>query len=209
MLELKNISLVYEGRQLFDSFNLSIRKGEKVALTGPSGSGKTSLLNMFLGFTIPDSGGVYLDNYHIKINVHKVRSMVSYLPQNFNIIGSGKSLDVIMRPFEFSTNKKKTPSEEKINALINYFNLGDDYAEKDFRELSGGEKQRTGMMICLLLENNIHLLDEPTSALDADSTIKAAEKFLNNPDFTVLSVSHDEKWIKHCDRKIEINNPKV
>ncbi len=66
--------------------------------------------------------------------------------------------------------------------------------DKNFQELSGGEKQRIGILIALLLNRDIYLLDEVTSALDMNLKKKVSDYFLSREDLTLLVISHDREW---------------
>ena len=75
--------------------------------------------------------------------------------------------------------------------------LEDDILDKNFQELSGGEKQRIGILIALLLNRDIYLLDEVTSALDVNLKKTVADYFLARENWTLLVISHDREW--ECD----------
>ena len=62
IIEVKNVTKVFDGETVIDDMNLSVRRGQFVTLLGPSGCGKTTLLRMIAGFTIPDSGNIYVEN---------------------------------------------------------------------------------------------------------------------------------------------------
>ena len=76
--------------------------------------------------------------------------------------------------------------------------------DSSFDEISGGEKQRIGIMICKLLKRDIMLLDEPTSALDKVNLGSVVEYLCAENETTMLSASHDDEWLRHCDNIIEL-----
>ncbi len=205
MLKIENINLEFEGKTIFQNFSLTINKGDKIALTGPSGRGKSSLLNLIMGFAKPDTGSIFINNTRlIGKQIAGIRSNIAWLPQNVDIIGSGSVKSTVYSPFTYSNNKNNIPDENAVIQLMESFNLDNSLLEQDFKDLSGGEKQRIGLIICLLLRPRIMLLDEPTSALDKKSIGRAVDMILRNNSFTILSVSHEDKWIAACDRVIEI-----
>jgi ATPase subunit of ABC transporter with duplicated ATPase domains len=77
-----------------------------------------------------------------------------------------------------------------------------------FRDISSGEKQRIGLIIGKLLQRDLLLLDEPTSALDSESTSRAIEYILHDNNLTVLTASHDDRWVEACSTIIDLENDK-
>ena len=84
--------------------------------------------------------------------------------------------------------------------------LEDDILDKNFQELSGGEKQRIGILIALLLNRDIYLLDEVTSALDVNLKKTVADYFLAREDWTLLVISHDLEWERDWVETIDIES---
>jgi putative ABC transport system ATP-binding protein len=82
--------------------------------------------------------------------------------------------------------------------------LEKDILEKNFETLSGGEKQRIGILIALMLGRDIFLLDEATSALDSGLKKKVVDNFLKNEDWTVFIISHDKEWERNGVELVEI-----
>ena len=84
--------------------------------------------------------------------------------------------------------------------------LEDNILDKNFQELSGGEKQRIGILISLLLDRDIYLLDEVTSTLDMNLKKKIADYFLAQEDWTLLVISHDREWERDWIEVIDLEN---
>lgn len=205
MINLENIAIDFNGRSIIKGFSLKVHLGEKIALTGPSGSGKSSLLNLIMGFLEPAEGKYTFGADPVTpALINNVRKEIAWLPQNTDTIGMGSVATTIFHPFEFKVNKSLTPSNEAIVNQFKLLNMGEALLESSFASLSGGEKQRLGLIICKLLGRKILLLDEPTSALDTASIELVAAYVLEDPGATVISVSHDEKWLGKCNRIIEI-----
>lgn len=204
-LSINSMTHEFAGRQIFSNFALNLVRGDKAALVGKSGSGKSTLMNIIMGFVQPENGEINILGYKVNSsNINALRRRMCWLPQNVNLIGAGKLIDVIMNPFIFAGNKQQKPSETYIAEQFAKLNLEKSLLNSDFSQLSGGERQRVGLVICKLLGRELALLDEPTSALDKDSRMKAAEMFLRDDGTTVLSASHDEEWLGYCNKIIEI-----
>lgn len=205
MINFNNINLNLNSKQIFKNFNLSISPYEKTSIRGRSGSGKTTLFNMIMGFLKPDLGEIYFDGKLISRKIiADVRKRIAWLPQNPNIIGRGKVIEQIMLPFSFHRNKPLTPDNNTLLGEFEKLNLDKSILESSFDEISGGEKQRIGIMICKLLKRDVILLDEPTSALDKDNLSTVVEYLCSEKDKTILSASHDDEWLSHCDNVIEL-----
>ena len=200
LLELRDISHSFGDEVIINNFSLQVESGQKWVIQAPSGKGKTTLLHIILGFIKQDSGEIKMSGKTITDeNIHQLRREVSWLPQDFQL-GEGIVRDVILKPFEFKINKTCQPANNEINRALNKIGLHPGILDKRFSDISEGQKQRVGMVICTLIDRKIILMDEPTSALDTDTKEKVIELFLKDKDLTVISTSHDTEWIKHCEK---------
>lgn len=202
ILKGENIHFSYVDEVIFKDFSFELNEGEKLVLKGESGSGKSTLFRLILGFEHPE-GGEFLYNGSIlrNGNLKSFRKETAWLPQDLNI-GVGTVNDVINIPFGFK-NASKQPEQNQIISLLNDLGLDAEILSKTFSDLSTGQRQRIGILICILLDKPLMLLDEPTSALDRESKEKLADLLLKS-DRTILSTSHDLFWVERCDRIIEM-----
>ncbi len=193
MIKFENISLDYNGKNVFNDFNFSMKTGEKIVLTAPSGKGKSSLLKMLLGFTIPSKGNIYVDNHKLNSNnISLIRSKLAYVSQDIDLTQETVQ-DIINQVLSYKINKNINMNKEKILEWIAYFELDQDILDKKTQDLSGGERQRVGLIICILLDRDIWLLDEITSGLDPkmkDKVVLLLAK-IKKP---MIIVSHDPIW---------------
>lgn len=198
------VSFQYGEEIILEDFSLKIDRGDVVAFKGESGSGKTTILRLLLGFEQPDSGEIrYKDRPMNSETIQQLRRESAWLPQDLNL-GSGRVMDVIKFPLEFRNNRAVHFEKPKAESMLNELGLEPSVLEKNFRDLSTGQRQRIGLTICLLLDHPILFLDEPTSALDEESVRKMTELLQKKNDRTVISTSHDPVWLNYCERVIEM-----
>ncbi len=198
-----NVTFNFEKEQIVTNFSFEAKPGQHTLLKGESGSGKSTLLKLLLGFHNPKDGSISI-NYK-SYNAREVRKQTAWLPQDLNL-GSGTVEEVMVKPFEFAANQpsRNERALQNRNKTLKALGLAPDILDKQFRDLSTGQRQRVGLAICHLLDKPLLLLDEPTSALDEASKQKAAELLLNNKR-TVISTSHDPFWVAKADNIIELS----
>lgn len=198
-----NASVVFDGITVIEHFSLSVSKGEKVILRGPSGSGKSTLLKMAQGYARPHSGTISYHMHGIDADTAwKIRKETAYISQDTDI-GEGIVRELIAGVFAYEVNKG-VPYETSLNKYLTLFSLDKTILDKDFRSLSGGEKQRIVIIISLLLERTVFFLDEITAALDTRMKQQVADYFLSHEDWTVIAISHDEVWYRDNVRIIPV-----
>jgi putative ABC transport system ATP-binding protein len=205
LLKGENIHFSYPGETLLRGFHFEIEKGEHVVFRGESGSGKSTLFRLILGFEQSDKGrilweGEPLSGTHLK----NFRKQTAWLPQDLNL-GEGTVEKVMSFPFTFSSRKNGIPGRDRTLQVLGDLGLEPDVYEKEYRDLSTGQRQRAGIALCILLDRPVMLLDEPTSALDEASKQRALDHLRNASGRTLLSTSHDPWWVERCDRIIDLN----
>ncbi|WP_439875090.1 ABC transporter ATP-binding protein [Bacillus mycoides] len=210
MIQLANVAKGF-GKNNFSALkdiNLTIEKGEMIAIMGPSGSGKSTLLNIIGLIDSPSAGKYFLDGMDtstLKSNYHKYRNTeVGFVFQNFSLLDDYTVVENVMLPLVYrkiSHKKRMIISKEmlKIVGLERHIN-------KYPYELSGGEQQRTAIARALAQDTKIILADEPTGALDQENgkKIMSILKEINKQGKTVLVVTHDQKVAAYCQRTIRL-----
>ena len=184
VLKADDLSLSFDGKELFRHANLEIRRGERVFLIGPNGCGKTSLLKILLSVYRPDTGSV---RFGAGIDVGYYDQIQSDLSPEKTV------LDEIWDSYP-------KMSQTEIRSALAVFLFQDDDVFKPVSALSGGERARVLLLRLMLSRANFLLLDEPTNHLDIGSC-EALEAALQDYEGTLLIVSHDRYLInKIADR---------
>lgn len=193
IIKYENIGKFFGSKKVISDFSIHILRGRKILLRGKSGTGKSTLFKMLLGFEKPSEGSLYYRGKPVNSQVTwEIRKEVSYVSQDTDL-GQGPVKDLLDEIFTYLPNREKR-SPEKLNTLMKEFELEKDTLNKNFENLSGGEKQRIGILIALMLGRDIFLLDEATSALDSELKKRVVDHFLKREDWTLFVISHDKEW---------------
>ncbi len=206
VLEFRQVSLQLQGNPVLQDFSFVVEEGNKMVLTGPSGVGKTTVIRLISGFHIPDQGEILLFGRKLtNENIREIRKQIFWLPQNFNP-GNGIVRDLLNSILGFRRNREDTLSEGRIKDILTDLFLPDDILERRLETLSGGQLQRVGLGLGLAINRPVILLDEPTSQLDGRTKEKAAERYLNRKDITLISASHDPAWIDQMSQTVKLDS---
>lgn len=202
-VEFKNVSIAFEEKVVLKNFNLEVEKGEKILISAPSGSGKTTLLKLLLGFNRARSGEIFVEGIRVdEYSIDTIRRKIGYLSQKMSFRNL-KVRELITEISEYKANGDMEISEKKITEILDYLKLEEKILEQEINELSGGEKQRVGFLIAVLMDRDIWVFDEITSSLDRELKERVIEYILKS-DKTVLMVSHDKVEALEKFRKVVI-----
>ena len=210
IIELKDITVRFDGETVLDDLNLSIRDGEFVTLLGSSGCGKTTTLRIIAGFLEPDEGEVFFDSKNMNgVPAHK---------REVNTIFQRYALFPHYNVFEnvaYGLRVRRTPEaeiRERVHEMLTLVNL-DGFAKRSVSKLSGGQQQRVAIARALVLKPKVLLLDEPLSALDLklrkdmQNELRNIQKALG---ITFVFVTHDqEEALSMSDTVVVMNEGKV
>mgnify|MGYP000448951681 FL=1 len=194
-------------------FNLSINKGEFVAIVGPSGSGKSTLLHLLGGVDRPTSGSIVIDGEDIyKLNETNLaifrRRQVGLIYQFYNLIPILNVKENITLPILLDG---KVVDEAYLNELIETLDLQNRVNHLP-NELSGGQQQRVSIGRALMNHPAILLADEPTGNLDSKASRDIVELLkLSNKKYkqTIIMITHDHNLALNADRIITIDDGKI
>jgi ABC-2 type transport system ATP-binding protein len=147
-----------------NNLDLEVKTGEIFGLVGPDASGKTTTLRMLCGILPPDGGEATVAGYNIRNQSEFLKEKVGYLPQRFGLYGDLTVLENIHFYGDlYQVPKKKR--KERIDRLLRFANL-DPFGKRKAQDLSGGMKQKLGLICALIHTPEILLLDEPTTGVD-------------------------------------------
>lgn len=215
MISYKNVSMEYpESRKVLDNLNFNIEKGEFFVIVGPSGSGKTTSLKLINRLIEQTDGDIFFNNKKLKdYNLRELRLKIGYVLQEIALFPNLTVFENISLIPEMKKMDREI-IDEKIDILLNKVGLEPKrYKDRFPEELSGGEKQRVGILRAIISGPEILLMDEPFSALDPISRINLQDliKELHNEyKITTVFVTHDmSEAIKLADRICFMKEGKV
>lgn len=206
-----NPALVLEGahiyvgdRLILPEVDLEVPSGAHLVLSGPSGSGKSTLLRVLAGFPPPSSGQLRIDGEVVTSeNRHRLRRILAYVPQRPSLPSGQGVMEYLKEPTRYRSNRGTEFKDNDVEAAAEALRLPASLLLQRGDQLSGGEKHRVMLLRGLLLGRRVFVLDELSASLDPASR-KAALGALRAASATIVSVSHDERWIADADAHYEI-----
>jgi len=210
IIELKNITVSFDGEKILDDISLSISDKEFVTLLGPSGCGKTTTLRIIAGFLEQDQGDVFFDGKKInslpanKRNVNTIFQRYALFP-HLNVYDN----------IAFGLKVKRVPKDEikqRVSEMLKLINL-EGFEKRSISGLSGGQQQRVAIARAVINKPKVLLLDEPLAALDLklrkdmQVELKNIQKQLG---ITFIFVTHDqEEALSMSDTVVVMNEGKI
>jgi ABC-type multidrug transport system fused ATPase/permease subunit len=216
-IEFKNVYFSYSGNEereyVLKNINLTIRKGEKVAIVGGTGSGKTTLINLLPRFYTITEGSITIDGHDInKVKIKDLRSLYGYVTQESFLFN-----DTIVNNVSYGLNK---PDLEKVkqaceiafaSEFVEKLENGYEYTISNYgANLSGGQRQRLCIARAIIHNPEILLFDEATSALDSEAENKVQEAINNaTKNKTLVVIAHRLSTILNSDRIIVLKDGEI
>jgi putative ABC transport system ATP-binding protein len=214
MIECRGISKSYrKGNNTvtpLEALDLTVNKGEFLALMGPSGSGKTTLLNLLSGIDSPTSGSLRIAGVDVaklsRRDLTKWRAKhVGYIFQLYHLVPVLTAFENVELPLLLDDLSKKD-RHARVHAAMELVGLGDRKHHTP-AELSGGQEQRVAIARAIVADPPLLVADEPTGDLDRESAKRILEllrELARDHDKTIVMVTHDAKAAAAADRTLHL-----
>ena len=210
ILELKDISVSFDGETILDKLNLTINDGEFVTILGASGCGKTTTLRVIAGFISPDSGDVFFDGKRIN-DLPPYKRQVNTIFQRYALFPHLNVYENVA----FGLRVSHTPDKEvrqRVAEMLKMVNLTG-YEKRKVDKLSGGQQQRVAIARALVNNPRVLLLDEPLAALDyklRKDMQNELRRIQRQTGITFIFVTHDqEEALSMSDTVVVMNEGKI
>ena len=200
MIEIKNLYKDFGKKKVLKGIDLTINKGDKIAIIGPSGCGKSTLLRCINMLEKPTKGEVIFNGINLcdkNVELNKIRQKMGMVFQQFNLFSHLSVIDnITLAPIKLGLMSKSKAEKEALR-ILKLIDLSDKKNEFP-NNLSGGQKQRVAIVRSLILNPDIILFDEPTSALDPEMVKEVTEvmKKIADDGMTMVVVSHEMSFVK-------------
>ncbi len=218
MIQINNITKTYQQgssqTQVLRGISCEIPDGEFAFIVGPSGSGKSTLLYLMGALDAPTTGTILLDGQSVSAMSPAAadalrRKQLGFVFQSFNLIRNLSALDNVLVPF--LPDGRQPEMQKQARELLSSIGLGDRLHHRP-SQLSGGEQQRVAIARAILKQPRFVFADEPTGELDSTTGQKVFDllrQLHQEQGTTIITVTHDERYIKATDRIIRIEDGKV
>jgi len=194
---------------ILDRVDLSIRRGETVAIAGPSGAGKSTLLGLLAGLDVPTEGRIWLGGAELTALDEDGRAAlradhVGFVFQSFHLIPSLTALENVMLPLELAGTEQPARAAREALATVGLESRRSHYPN----QLSGGEKQRVAIARAFVVRPAVLFADEPTGNLDqrtGETVIDLLFRMNQDTGTTLVLVTHDPALAARCDRVLQMD----
>lgn len=209
VLEIKDIHKSFGSLNVLDGVNLSVHKGDVIAILGPSGSGKTTLLRCINFLETADQGTMVFDEkeYNLasmrKNDIRDIRKKTGFVFQNYNLFANKTALQNVMLGLTSARKMDKKQAEKIGLEMLRKVGM-EDRASHYPSQLSGGQQQRVAIARALATNPEIIYFDEPTSALDPEliGEVLNVMRELANEGMTMIVVTHEMSFAKEVSNHV-------
>lgn len=216
MLQASRIWKSFGDHVVLKGVDLTVERGEVVAVLGPSGSGKSTLLRCLNFLETPDSGAVTLGDERIGVlekegtlyestptQLAAQRARMGMVFQRFNLFGHMSALDNVAAPLRIVRGMSSNDARQRGEAILARVGLAD-HAQKRPPQLSGGQQQRVAIARAIAMKPEAILFDEPTSALDPELVHEVLDVMadLAREGMTMVVVTHEIGFARHVASRV-------
>ena len=209
LLEVKNLVKSFDRGTVLKGIDLTVDKGDVMAVLGPSGSGKTTMLRCLNYLEIADSGEMTFDGviYDLssssKKDIAALRKQTGFVFQSYNLFSNKTVLDNVTLGLTSGRGTDKKIAEETALRELERVGMAD-HADRYPAQLSGGQQQRVAIARALATDPKIIYFDEPTSALDPELTTEVLDviRELAGSGITMVVVTHEMSFAKDVSSKV-------
>ncbi|MCI9323037.1 MAG: amino acid ABC transporter ATP-binding protein [Lachnospiraceae bacterium] len=209
MVQARNITKSFQTQVVLRGVDLSVEKGDVVAILGPSGSGKTTLLRCLNFLETADGGTLEFDGETFRMghvsrkDIARLRKKTAFVFQNYNLFSNKTALQNVTEGLIVGRGMDREQAREIGRRALDKVGLSDRY---DYypHQLSGGQQQRVGIARALATDPEIIYFDEPTSALDPEliGEVLTVMKQLAEEGMTMLVVTHEMGFARNVSNKV-------
>lgn len=209
MLTIHNLTKKFGNNQVLKGVDLSVDKGDVIAIIGQSGGGKTTLLRCINFLETADSGEMEFDGEHFQLDriskkdVQRIRRKTAFVFQSYNLFRNKTALQNVMLGLTVARKMPRAQAEQIARAALERVGLADK-ADSYPHALSGGQQQRVAIARALATNPEIIYFDEPTSALDPELTgeVLAVMRSLAEDGMTMLVVTHELGFARNVSTRV-------
>ena len=209
MLRVEDLHKSYQGREVLKGIDLTVDKGDVVAILGPSGSGKTTMLRCLNFLERADRGVLTFDGEVFDLSsaarrdVARLRKKTAFVFQNYNLFLNKTVLQNVTLGLTAARGMAREPAREIAFRCLERVGMAD-RADSYPAQLSGGQQQRVAIARGLAADPEIIYFDEPTSALDPEliGEVLAVMRQLAEEGMTMLVVTHEMEFARHVSSKV-------
>ena len=207
MIEVKNITKIYDGQRALDDVSFTVKEGEVVGLLGPNGAGKSTLMKILTCYIPPTEGEATIFGHSIYDDPLEVRRLIGYLPEHNPLY-----LEMYVREFlSFSAGLYGMKDvKDRVEEMITLVGLTPE-SNKRIGTLSKGYRQRVGLAQAMIHDPKVLILDEPTTGLDPNQLeeIRTVIKNAGKDKVVLLSTHIMQEVEAMCSRAIIINRGRL
>jgi len=206
-IELRNLSFFFNKNKILDKINMNFDSGKIYGISGESGIGKSTLAKLLINYIKPIHGEFLINGKKVNLNKFSWLDKSAIVPQDIFVFDDTISENIAFGKLDLNSGSRNTNLIKenliKINKDSNYI-LGE-----QGKKISGGQKQRLGILRALYHDKDLLIFDESTSSLDSKSQIKILNMINSlKKNKIIIIISHDKKVLKFCDKIYYLNSAK-